>query len=185
MVNPLDNPSETWASDDGQAHGSAVGHLDHLFERLEADSWKQAERHVEEAGFWGNFSWITGGASAVLAAAASGTAFTDLPVIAGILALLAAGTGALATALRPGELAGQHMKSAAAYQELQQVVWRIREFGPTDSVEGRDQIDGLIGRWTAATASSPRISQRLARKAQKRCEKDGWSYYPRPFHGLG
>jgi len=149
--------------------------------RLEVNSWSQAERHVEQAGFWENFSWITGGTSAALAAGASGTAFTDLPVIAGTLALLAAGAGALATALRPGELSSQHMKSAANYHALQQGARAVLDFDLDDEPIDVGILRRFSDRWDEVTTASPRVSQRLARKATKRyADPNALSYYPRP-----
>jgi hypothetical protein len=74
-----------------------------LARELEVNSWRQAEYHVTAAGFWGTFQWIVGGASAVLAAVASGTAFAEAPVVAGVLALLGAGAASIVTELRPAE----------------------------------------------------------------------------------
>ena len=85
---------------------------DEYSRNLEQASWRQAELHMTAAGFWGNFQWAFGGAAAVLAAVASGTAFSHYPSAAGVLALCSAGSAALVTALRPGDISAQHLKSA-------------------------------------------------------------------------
>jgi hypothetical protein len=149
--------------------------------QLELDGWLQAERHITAAGFWGNFQWVLGGASAVLAAAASGTAFADLPVIAGVIALLAAAAAALVTALRPADLSTQHLQAASAFHGLQIAARDLWEFDlSTDPLECRDQIRALGDRWTAAIAGSPRIPRRIYRVSADLSESKGMNYFPSP-----
>ena len=54
---------------------------------------------------------------------ASGTAFADLPVVAGVIALLA-----LVTALRPADLSTQHLQAASAFNSLQIAARDLWEF---------------------------------------------------------
>lgn len=149
--------------------------------KLEVDSWLQAERHITAAGFWGTFQWIVGGASAVLAAIASGTAFADFPRIAGVLALGAAGTAALVTALRPGDISAQHLQSASSFNALQVDTRDLWEFNMSaDPGECRRQVHELGDRWSKITTVSPRVPRRLYRVSAKYTDAEGTNYYPKP-----
>lgn len=147
---------------------------------LEQDSWLQAERHITAAGFWGTFQWIAGGAAAVLAAAASATAFNTMPVAAGVLALLAAAAAALVTALRPGDISEQHLKTAAAYNALQCAARDLDELRPGASdAELQSAVEALTSSWVDATSRSPRVPGRLVRVSSQFGQR-GENYYPRP-----
>ena len=148
---------------------------------IEVESWLQAERHITAAGFWGTFQWWAGGASAVLAAAASATAFNEAPVVAGVLALLAAGSAALVTALRPGDVSAAHLTSASQYNEIQNLARDSRDdIEAHDATAVRREIVELRAKWNAVTKSSPRVPRRLVRVSEKRFVARGLNYYPKP-----
>jgi hypothetical protein len=152
-----------------------------MAKELEVEGWMQAERHITAAGFWGNFQWVLGGTSAVLAATASGTAFADYPDVAGVIALMAAAAAALVTALRPGDLSAQHQKSAAEYHGLQVEARDLWELDLSqDPEECRRQVRELGQRWSAVTAGSPRVPRRLYRKSASLAQGQGLSYFPKP-----
>lgn len=156
-------------------------HLHGTARELEHDAWTQAESHVTAAGFWGTFQWVIGGAAAVLAAVASGTAFTSQPTVAGVLALLGAGAAAVMTALRPGDLAAQHYRAAGAYHRLQTDARQLWEFDPdADATTLRTAVRDLTTRWSTITEESPRIPRRLIRVAGERYVARGRGYFPRP-----
>jgi hypothetical protein len=150
---------------------------------LEVNSWHRAELHITASGFWGTFQWIFGGAAAVLAAVASGTAFSNYPLAAGILALGGAGSAALVTALRPGDLSSQHLKSATDFNTLQNEARNLWEFGleqlTTD--ETVTAVGRLSQQWTAITSASPRVPRRLYRVAEARYGRKGMYYFPKPL----
>jgi hypothetical protein len=149
---------------------------------LEMNSWHQAELHMTAAGFWGNFQWIIGGAAAVFAAVASGTAFARYPLAAGILALLAAGSAAVITALRPEHISSQHLKSAAEFNHIQNDARNLWEFSleHLDSDAIKNEISRLDGRWNEIVAGSPRVPRRLFKVLDKRYGKKGMYYFPTP-----
>jgi len=152
-----------------------------FIQELERDSWLQAERHVTAAGFWGTFQWVVGGATAVFAAVASGTAFADYPTYAGIAALAAAATAALVTALRPGDLSAQHLQSATWYHALQLSARDAWEFErQTDPEQSRKQLRELADRWADITSQSPRVPRRLYRVSSRYTDKKGANYFPKP-----
>jgi hypothetical protein len=177
-IGPLAVPAPHGTDDD-----TVTGDVRGFARQVEKNSWLQAERHVTAAGFWGNFQWIAGGAAAVLAAAASGSAFNDSPTLAGYLALAAAASAALVTALRPGDVAAQHLASAASYNELQSVARDLWEFKlSADATEQRTQLDVLTSKWIAVTSGSPRVPRRLLRLTAAFNAK-GDHYYPPPSWG--
>ena len=148
--------------------------------KVEQDSWQQAERHATAAGFWGNFQWVAGGLAAVLAAAASASAFSNNPTVAGLLALGASASAALVTALRPGDISGQHLRSAAAYNALQATARDLWQFGLEDhSSDHQKQLRALTATWVDVTAASPRVPRRLVKKT-KSFTAGSLNYYPSP-----
>lgn len=150
-----------------------------FLEDMRSSSWVQAERHAAAAGFWGTFQWIAGGAAAVLAAAASGSAFAAESVTAGVLALGAAGAAALVTALRPGDLTAQHMAAANEFHALHLAAHDVCEFTLADDPPGRrKQVALLADRWTSTSSTSPRVPRFLSRKALELTMSSG-SYFPR------
>ncbi len=147
-------------------------------QRIEGDSWLQAERHATAAGFWGTFQWLAGGLAAVLAAAASASAFGENSTAAGVLALLASATAALVTALRPGDISSQHLKAAASYNALQSTARDLWQFG-LEQGDQQDQLRGLTSTWVEVTSTSPRVPRRLLGKTTT-FNKSGLNYYPAP-----
>ena len=150
---------------------------------LEQDSWHQAELHITAAGFWGNFQWVFGGAAAVLAAAASGSAFSHYPQIAGILALCSAGSAAIVTALRPGDISAQHLKSASGFNNLQNEARNLWEFDLVhlDADDGGKEIHRLSRQWSEIMEGSPRVPRRLFGVTDVRYGKRGMYYFPKPL----
>ena len=149
---------------------------------LERDSWHQAELHVTAAGFWGNFQWIFGGAAAVLAAAASGSAFSHYPQVAGVLALFSAGSAAIVTALRPGDISAQHLKSASGFNKLQNEARNLWEFDLTnlDANESRKEVGRLSRQWSEIVEGSPRVPRRLFKVTDIRYGRKRMYYFPKP-----
>jgi len=152
-----------------------------FIQELERDSWLQAERHVTASGFWRTFQWVVGGASSVFAAIAAGCAFADYPNYAGIAALVAAATAAIATALRPGDLSAQHLQSATWYHALQLAARDAWEFDrPADPEDSRKQLRELADRWADITSQSPRVPRRLYKISSRYADKKGVNYFPKP-----
>jgi hypothetical protein len=164
-----------------RAAGAALKVDPYVFtKRIEADSWQQAERHVTAAGFWGNFQWVAGGLAAVLAAAASGSAFSNNATAAGLLALGATASAALVTALRPGDISSQHLRAAASYNALQASARDLWQFGLDEATsDQRDRLRALTATWVEVTSASPRVPRRLLKKA-KTLTDESMNYYPSP-----
>jgi len=147
--------------------------------RIEEDSWRQAERHVTAAGFWGNFQWVAGGLAAVLAAAASGSAFSNNATAAGLLALGATASAALVTALRPGDISSQHLRAAASYNALQATARDLWQFGLDEAPSEQERLRALTVTWVEVTSASPRVPRRLLKKSKKLTD-ESLNYYPSP-----
>jgi hypothetical protein len=168
---------------DGDPQGRQIKqHVNDYAHELELNSWRQAELHSTAAGFWGNFQWVFGGAAAVLAAVASGAAFSHYPFIAGILALCGAGSAAIVTALRPGDISAQHLKSAAGFNSLQNDARNLWEFEAErlDADESRSEVSQLGRRWNEIMEGSPRVPRRLFAVTDERYGKKGMYYFPKP-----
>jgi hypothetical protein len=182
---PAGGEHSTPAGDEGGA-AAADGQLrrraSEYVRDLEMNSWHQAELHITAAGFWGNFQWVIGGAAAVFAATASGTAFAHYPLAAGILALLGAGSAAVVTALRPGDISAQHLKSATEFNQIQNDARNLWEFSleRLDASAIRNEISWLGGRWNQTVAGSPRVPRRLFHVSDKRFGQKGMYYFPKP-----
>jgi hypothetical protein len=103
-------------------------------------------------------------------------------VAAGILALGGAGSAALVTALRPGDLSSQHLKSATDFNTLQNDARNLWEFGldrlTTDEIVAA--ISRLSQQWTTITSASPRVPRRLYKVSEGRYGKKGMYYFPKP-----
>ena len=136
--------------------------------QMEQDSWQQAERHATAAGFWGNIQWVAGGLAAVLAAAASASAFSDNATVAGLLALGATASAALVTALRPGDISSQHIRAAAAYNALQGTARELWQFGmEKDSADGRDALRALTTTWVRGDDWQPACAAATHKEGDK------------------
>ena len=179
----MESQSDAHENSDGASQDEQIRRRTDEYARdLELNSWRQAEIHVTTAGFWGNFQWIFGGAATVLAAAASAMAFSHYALAAGILALCATGSAAIVTALRPGDLSAQHLKSATEFNNLQNEARDLWEFRleRLNVYQSRDEI-GRLGRlWNEIMSRSPRVPRRLFKVTDVRYGKKGMYYFPRP-----
>ena len=181
----MENRPDHYANSDGASRDGQIKQRANEFARdLELDSWRQAELHMTAAGFWGTFQWIFGGAAAVLAAVASGAAFSHYPVVAGVLALGGAGSAAIVTALRPGDISAQHLSSASGFNNLQNDARDLWEFDleHLDVDKSRNEINRLGRRWNEIMSGSPRVPRRLFKVTDRRYGKKGMYYFPKPHH---
>ncbi len=126
-------------------------------ERLQRGCDFAAERQVAAAGFWTNIQLFLGATAAGLAAFASGSAFSDQNVLAGILAAAAALAAAVLASLRPGERAAAHQRAARSYHALGVDIRIFRDFDakPTNGRREVDVLRKLLSRSAALDASSP------------------------------
>ncbi len=179
----MENRPDRYENSDGDSRDGQIKQRANEFARdLELDSWHQAELHITAAGFWGTFQWIFGGAAAVLAAVASGAAFSHYPLAAGILALGGAGSAAIVTALRPGDISAQHLSSASGFNNRQNDARDLWEFGleHLDVNESRSEISRLSRRWSEIMSGSPRVPRRLFKVTDRRYGRKGMYYFPKP-----
>ena len=87
--------------------------------RVEESCLYSAKGHFVCAHFWSGFHLYIGIPSVVLAGVAGTTAFTDLPVIAGVTAVIVTILTSISTFLNPKERSSSHFTAANSYDSLQ------------------------------------------------------------------
>ena len=95
--------------------------------RIEEDAEHSAKGHFNAAERWGRYHLAIGLPSAVLAAIAGGTAFRDMPEVAGSLAILSTALITVLTFLKPSEHAENHKAVAGQYLALRNQTRLFRE----------------------------------------------------------
>ena len=132
---------------------------------MNGEDWHQAELHVT-GRLLGNFQWIFGGAAAVLAAAASGSAFSRWSQVARVLAPVSAGSAAIVTALRPGDISSAALSSPLlVLNKLQNEARNLWEFNSrilTLMRKLQERVAGSAAQ-SKTVEGSPRVPRRLFR----------------------
>lgn len=95
--------------------------------RIEEDTEHSAKGHFNAAERWGRYHLCIGLPSAIIAAIAGGSAFGDLPVLAGSLAILSTAMTTVLTFLKPSEHAENHKAVAGQYLALRNQTRLFRE----------------------------------------------------------
>src|SRR4029079_4251422 len=80
--------------------------------KLAENARYRAECKITGCGFWGNFQLMVGGAAAISAGVAGGTAFAEHSVYAGGFAVAASVMSAVLASVKAGERAGGHELAA-------------------------------------------------------------------------
>lgn len=151
-------------------------------ERLERCCEFAAERQVTAAGFWTSLQVLLGAVAAVLAAFASGAAFSDHNALAGTLAAAAALAAAVLASLEPAERAQSHRRAAGAYHRLCVEVRIFRDFDARPH-NGRQQLEvlrKLMVRSAALDANSPWVHRSVGRRTEKLMQA-GQRYYDHAY----
>ncbi len=103
--------------------------------RIEEDAEHSAKGHYNAADRWGRYHLFIGLPAAILAAVAGGTAFNDLPEVAGSLAILSTALTTVLTFLKPSERAENHKAVAGQYLALRNQARIFRELDLGDSAD--------------------------------------------------
>ncbi|MBX3333702.1 MAG: SLATT domain-containing protein [Nitrospira sp.] len=141
--------------------------------RIEEDSLYSAKGHFEAARFWGNLHLWLGIPAAALAAIASGTAFKEEVIIAGILALAASILSAISTFLNPSERSQIHHQAGAKHNSLRN---RVRIFREIDLKSGVEQgalvtsLKEMAEERDSLNMSNPQIPKFAFRRARRGIE---------------
>lgn len=147
-------------------------------ERIEEDCIFSSKGHFETAACWQKIHLWIGVPSAILAGIAGVSAFDEQTLLAGMLAILVAGLGAVSTFLNPSGKAAEHHGAGNSYLALRNRARRFRriELLGDESVGVKDKILALGQQKDDLSASSPQIPEWAFRKARKNIE-DGQSDY--------
>lgn len=137
--------------------------------RIEEDSLYSSKGHFEAARAWGNLHLWFGIPAAVFAAIASGTAFKEDVITAGILALAASILSAISTFLNPSERSQLHHQAGVKHNSLRN---RARIFRELDLKSGAEQpellasLKKLAEERDSLNMSNPQIPKFAFRRAR-------------------
>lgn len=95
--------------------------------RIEEDAEYSGKGHYNACSSWSRRHLWIGIPAAVLAALASGSAFKDFSLVAGILAILSTGFGTVATFLNPSRKSESHKSSGDQFLALRNQTRLFRE----------------------------------------------------------
>jgi len=137
--------------------------LDTEARRIEEDSEHSAKGHFNAADRWSRYHLAVGLPAAILAAIAGGTAFNDMPELAGSLAILSTALTTILTFLKPSERAENHKSVAGQYLALRNQTRIFREIDLTE--EGfndltKKRLIGLATHRDELNQSSPNTSRK-------------------------
>lgn len=95
--------------------------------------------------------------------------------------MCSAGSAAIVTALRPGDISAQHLKSASGFNKPQNEAGNLWEFDLTnlDSDESRKEVGRLSRQWSEIVEESPRVPRRLFRVTDIRYGRKRMYYFPK------
>ena len=119
--------------------------------RIEEDARFSSKGHFEAATAWDRWHLLIGLPTSIVAAIAGVSALSDLPVLAGILALLVATTSAVFTFLNPKERAAGHLRAGNAYKALQNDARIFREITCRQGVTSQELASRLISSMKGGT----------------------------------
>ena len=153
--------------------------------RIEEDADHSSKGHFNAAARWAGYHLYLGLPSAVIAAIASGSAFNDMPNLAGSLAIISTALMTTLTFLKPSERAENHKAVAGSYLALRNRARIFREIELEDGLsqdDAKQRLMELSKNRDELNQSSPGIPRRdyeLAKKdidegrSQHKVDKEG------------
>jgi hypothetical protein len=148
--------------------------------RLEESATYSAQNQFEQSKLWRGANLLLSGPAALLAALSGGAGLADADnrTLAGVLALIAAGLGALITAVNPSSRAERAHTAGNAYLLLQTECRQARllDLPSRDPADIRERIATLTAR-AGELNSTADIPSGLAAKRAKRNIDDGRQRY--------
>jgi hypothetical protein len=149
--------------------------------RLEESAMYSAQGQFEETKQWRGVNLLLGLPASLLAAVAGATALaaTAGRITAGVLAIVAAGFGAILTTTNASHHVNQAAAAANAYLEIQTAARQYREIDlPYVSVdEARQALAELTARRDEQNKTAEPPNRRSYQKATKNIEKQGGQKY--------
>ena len=147
--------------------------------RIEEDTEHSAKGHYNAANRWGRYHLWIGLPSVVLAAIAGGTAFNNMPELAGSLAILSTALITVLTFLKPSEHSENHKAVAGQYLAVRNQARIFREIEMEDSDDislHKKRLLELVKDRDELNHSSPAISRKDYEQAKKDID-EGLSQY--------
>ncbi|CAM3466854.1 SLATT domain-containing protein [Isoptericola cucumis] len=144
--------------------------------RIHESAVYSAQGHFEAAKVWRYVHWGLGALAAALSTAAAVITFaSDMQVLSGVIAILAAITAAIVTGSRPDKLAERAQSSGNDYTTLRNDARRLRDIAvPSDPVlELRDALAELSGRASELDHAGDVIPRWAYKRAKRNIESDG------------
>lgn len=144
--------------------------------RVEEDATYSSKRHFVTATYWSRFHLRTGIPTAVLAAIAGVTSFSQFDshnVVAGVIAMFVAALSGLNTFLNPSERAGAHSEAGNRYLALRnrtRVFYNIDCRGESTQQDLAEQLKQLANQRDELNQSSPITPDWAFEKARKGIE---------------
>jgi hypothetical protein len=174
----LQSVTEPTAESERDAERRMQIHLE--LQRLEENSMYSAQTQFEHAKQWRAVNLILGLPASVLAALAGATALASTAgrIVAGVLALAAAGFGAILTTINASHRTNQASAAANAYLEIQGAARQARTVDlPYETVEeARAALAELTARRDEQNRTAEVPSRRAYKKAKRNIESGSQSY---------
>lgn len=149
-------------------------------ERVHESAMYSAQNQFEFAKTWRRVDRWLGGAAALLAAASAAGGLSEVLSAkwAGLVALLAAGTGAVATTLGAPKTKDRAHSSANALLALQQDarIFLHVDLPSLDETEAREQLRTLVARQQELNATAEIPTARAWSRAQRNIADGGQNY---------
>jgi hypothetical protein len=148
--------------------------------RIEEGAEHSSQSQFEQAKLWRGTNLVLGVPAAVLAAVAGGTALASTAgrVAAGILALCAAGLGAVMTTLNAARRAEQAHVAANSYLSVRNDVRRLRtiELPGLEFDDAKQALAELTGRENEINQAAPIPSRFAFRRGMRNIKRGGTAY---------
>ena len=148
--------------------------------RVEESARHSAQNQFEYAKTWRRVDQWLGGTAALLAAVSGAGGLSEVisPQWAGLVALVAAGIGAVATSLGAPKAKDRAYSSANALLALQQDarIYVQVDLEELDDEEAREQLRTLVAPQQELNATAEIPSNRAWRRAKQNIEKGGQTY---------
>lgn len=161
--------------------GTNQAELGAELKRVEESAMYSAQSQFEQAKIWRGTNLVIGGPAAVLAAISGGAGLADAGnrTLAAVLALVAAGLGAIVTTLNAAGRADRAHSSANTYLAIQTDARQLRniDLPAMEPEAARQALADLTSRQQEANVSAD-IPARIAyRLAKRNIEKTGGQTY--------
>ncbi|NNN02853.1 MAG: SLATT domain-containing protein [Acidimicrobiaceae bacterium] len=149
-------------------------------ERLEESAMFSSQAQFEQAKHWRRVNYFLGIPATALAAAAGGAELATATnhFVAGIMALLAAGLGAVLTTVNASHHMNQATSAANAYLEIQTASrqYRLIDLPSADVADARQQLAELTSRRDEQNKTAEPPGPRAVKKARANITSGGQSY---------